>query len=252
MKKSLNIGYKVLAIGLITYALLYGLLASLPSMGTLQQSARNLFYHVPMWFTEVVLMSISVYYSIRYLRMTDPDAPRAGDPLIADVKASEAARLGVVFNALGLITGILWGRVSWGQTLPDSDFSAWWVWDPIQTCALIAMLIYLGYFLLRSSFAEPEQKARIAAVFNIFAFAALIPLFFVIPRMLQGLHPTAEGENTGLFDTQNVTNIYRLVLYPAALGFILLGIWLFELRSRAEMLQLRLSNLIADQEYEQS
>ncbi len=249
MKGIGNIAYKIIGVSLILYALIYGLLAELPRMGTLAQSSRNLFYHVPMWFTEVVLMSISVFYSVKYLRMTDPDSGLKGEPMEADARATEAARLGVLFNGLGLITGIIWGRVSWGQTMPDSDFSAWWVWDPIQTCALIAMLIYMGYFLLRSSFAEPEQKAKIAAVFNIFAFAALIPLFFVIPRMMQGLHPTADGESTALFDTSNVTNIYRTLLYPSALGFILLSIWMYNVRSRISILRLKLEDRLAERAF---
>jgi len=249
MKGIGKIAYKVIGVGLIMYALLYGLLTDLPRMGSLEQSSRNLFFHVPMWFTEVVLMSISVFFSVKYLRMTDPDSNIAGNALEVDARASEAARLGVLFNALGLITGIIWGRVSWGQTMPDSDIDAWWVWDPIQTCALIAMLIYLGYFLLRASFAEPEQKAKIAAVFNIFAFAALIPLFFVIPRMISGLHPTAEGESTGLFDTSNVTNLYRILLYPSALGFILLSIWMLNVRTRISILHIKLEERLADRAY---
>ena len=241
--------YKVVGAGLIFYALVYGMTATLPEMKTLAQSSRNLFYHVPMWFTEVVLMSISVFFSIRYLRMTDPDAQPTSEPLIADARARESAMLGVMFNGLGLITGIIWGRVSWGQNIPSDEFAAWWIWDPIQTCALISMLIYLGYFLLRSSFAEPEQRAKISAVYNIFAFAALIPLFFVIPRILGGLHPTAQGENTGLFDTKNVTNIYRMVLYPSALGFILLSIWIYQVRVRLSTLTLRLEHLLAEKSY---
>lgn len=234
---------------LILYALAYGLTAAIPELPTLGQSARNVFYHVPMWFTEVVLMSVSVYHSIRYLRQSDPELQQSGSPMTADIKAREAARIGVIFNGLGLLTGIVWGRVSWGQNLPDSDPSAWWVWDPIQTCALIAMLIYLGYFLLRSSFSEAGQRARMAAVFNIFAFVALIPLFFVIPRMMEGLHPTAGGQQTGLFDTSNITNIYRLILYPSALGFILLALWLWKIRVRVEMLQFRLEQWLAEREY---
>ncbi len=248
MKMGRNI-YKAVGVGLILYALIYGMTATLPVMRTLEQSSRNLFYHVPMWFTEVVLMAISVFFSIKYLRMTDPEAKTSGNPLIADTRARESALLGVLFNGLGLITGIIWGRVSWGQNIPSNEFAAWWVWDPIQTCALITLLIYLGYFLLRSSFAEPEQRAKIAAVYNIFAFAALIPLFFVIPRILDGLHPTAQGENTGLFDTKNVTNIYRMVLYPSALGFILLSIWIYQVRVRISSLDLRIEHLMAEKSY---
>lgn len=235
-KRVLNITYKVLGLALVAYALYYGLTMSLPRMGALEQSSRNLFYHVPMWFSEVVIMTISVWYSIKYLRQTDPESNIAGNPMYSDAKAVEAASVGVTLNILGLVTGIIWSRVSWGENIDSSKLSAWWLWDPVQTCALIALLIYLGYFLVRASFQEPEQKARIAAVLNIFAFAALIPLFFVVPRMLDGLHPTAAGGQTGLFDKSDVTNHYRMVLYPAALGFILLSIWVWELRSRIAVL----------------
>ncbi|MEM6262951.1 MAG: cytochrome c biogenesis protein CcsA [Bacteroidota bacterium] len=242
--------YKIVAIGLIGYALIYGLTASIPELPTLEQSSRNVFYHVPMWFTTVVLMCVSVVQSIKYLRQVDPDLEKkTSHPLMMDIRAREAAGLGVMFCILGLITGIIWSRVSWGAAIPSNDVSAWWVWDPSQTCALIALLIYLGYFLLRSSFNEEEQRAKIAAVYNIFAFAALIPLFFIIPRMLPGLHPTADGESTGLFDKADLTNIYRLVLWPSALGFILLGVWMYQMRSRLSIGLYKLDHMIASKTY---
>ena len=103
MKKNYlgGIWYKALGVGLVLYALIYGLLTQLPVMRTLEQSSRNLFYHVPMWFTEVVLMSMSVFFSLRYLRMTDPESNAKGDALSLDVRAKEAAQLGVLFNILG-------------------------------------------------------------------------------------------------------------------------------------------------------
>lgn len=249
-KRVLNIGYKLLGILLVSYALVYGLTVSLPQMGGLGQSSRNLFYHVPMWFAEIVIMTISVVFSIKFLRMSDPDSKVAGDKLVADAQAEQAAIIGVMLNILGLVTGIIWSRVSWGENIASDKLSAWWLWDPVQTCALIALLIYLGYFLLRASFQEPTQRARIAAVFNIFAFAALIPLFFVIPRMLEGLHPTAAGGQTGLFDKSAVTNNYRAILYPSALGFILLSVWMWELRSRTAKLALFAKNRQAEKAWE--
>lgn len=247
IKRVLNISYKAIGVALIAYALYYGLTVSLPRMGALGQSSRNLFYHVPMWFSEVVIMTISVWFSIKYLRQTDPESKIAGNPMASDAKAVEAARVGVMLNILGLVTGIIWSRVSWGENIDSSKLSAWWLWDPVQTCALIALLIYLGYFLLRASFQEPEQRARISAVLNIFAFAALIPLFFVVPRMLDGLHPTANGGQTGLFDKSDVTNHYRMILYPSALGFILVSVWVWELRSRIAVLFVKKSEQESEQ-----
>ncbi|MEL6624405.1 MAG: cytochrome c biogenesis protein CcsA [Bacteroidota bacterium] len=253
MKQVWNIGYKVLAVGLVLYSITYGLLVKMPLMNALWgQSVRGILYHVPMWFAEIVLMTISVVFSIRVLRALDPDRKVRIDPLPLDIKAREAALVGILFNALGLATGIVWQRVTWGDSLPSDDFAAWWAWDPIQVCALVGMLIYLAYFLLRSSFSEPEQRARVGAVYNVFAFALLIPLFFVIPAMLDGLHPTSNGSEAGggSFVAQGqVDNTVRMVLYPGMLGFILMGVWLWEVRYRLSLVRQRFEDWTADRTY---
>ena len=195
----LRISYKILGVGLVLYAIIYGLTSTLPDLAPLQQSSRNMFFHVPMWFAEVTLMAISLYHSVRLLRLLDPDLERVENPLIADAKAREAAAVGLLFNFLGLVTGIIWSRVSWAEDRPATEFSTWWIWDPIQVSALVTFLIYLAYFLLRASFAEPEGRAKVAAVYNIFAFAVLIPLFFIVPRYFEGLHPT-DGKGSFIFD----------------------------------------------------
>lgn len=221
------------------YALVAGMLVRMPYNPQMMQSWRNLFYHVPMWFALLTLMGISLYHSIRLLRSLDPDAPAGGAPLIHDARAAEAARIGVLLNCMGLATGIIWSRVTWGENMDDGNLSAWWGWDPIQVCALISLLIYGAYYLLRSSFSEPLQRARVAAVYNIFAFATLIPLYFIIPRMLDGLHPTA-GKGSFIFNRGGVTPEMRAVLYPGMFGFILLSVWVYELRARMAVLQIRM------------
>jgi heme exporter protein C len=249
-KSVLQVGYKVLGVSLVLYALIYGMMATLPELPTLEQSARNIFYHVPMWFVMQTLMAISLYHSIRLLRMLDPDRPQTGTPMMADLQAREAARLGVVFNILGLVTGMVWSRVAWAADRPGSELSSWWVWDPIQVCALIALLIYAAYFLLRASFTEPEQRAKVSAVYNIFAFATLIPLFFIIPKMYEGLHPTA-GKGSFIFDKSQISNEFRMVLYPGMIGFILLSVWALSIRTRLELLKLRFETWQADRLYAQ-
>ena len=247
-------GYKILAIVLLGYALIQGLMATLPELDILQQSSRVIFYHVPMWMVVVVMMGISVWQSVYFLRISDPEATFTGNRLEVDAKGREAAYVGTVFIVLGLITGTLWGRVAWKSHIPDTDISAWWTNDPILVCALISLLIYLAYFLLRSSFSEPDRRARVAAVYNIFAFATLIPLYFIIPKMLPGLHPTADGSEAGggsfVFLSGGIDNRYRMVLYPAMLGFILLGIWIYELRNRLARMEILLEDYKAEEEYE--
>jgi len=218
--------YKTLALLLLGYVVLAGLLSPLPDIG-IQQSSRNLFFHVPMWFSMYLMMALSVLWSLLYLHNGKPGT---------DHRAREAALMGVVFGLLGLSTGIIWSRVTWNQAIPATDPAAWWGWDPKQTGALIAVLLYLAYFVLRGSVEVPRQRARLAAVYNVFAAAGLIPLSLIIPRMLGGLHPGADGQ-TELFDKESLSNAYRLIFYPAIVAFMLLGLWVMELRVRLGRLE---------------
>jgi heme exporter protein C len=222
----------VLAAVLVTYALVQGMLQQLPYQGpNLGQTSRNVFYHVPMWFAMMVLAYTSVVYSVIYLRTGN---------LKMDLRAREAARLTVLFGVLGLLTGIVWSRVTWGEAMPDSDPAAWWPWDPKQTSALIVVLIYLGLFLLRMSFEEPVQRAKVASVFNIFAAASIYPLFYIVPKSLESLHPNTGGKQSAL---GSMSVEFYGVFWPAVIGFICLGIALFDLRARAAVASLKIQEM---------
>jgi heme exporter protein C len=223
-----------MAVIFVSYAIIAGLTFKVPKLGSLGHSARNLYFHVPMWFTMYTLMAISVFYSIKYLKNFS---------LQDDLIASSAAWIGTLFGILGLFTGSVWSRVTWGEALPDNDFSAWWAWDPKQTLALIAVFSYFAYFILRSSFDYPEQKAKFSAIYNIFAAASLIPLTLIIPRMLGGLHPGG-SEGSPVFNQKDISNDFRIVFYPAIVGFICLGIWLLNLRVRIYRLLTLKTNVI--------
>ena len=95
--------------------------------------------------------------------------------------------MGLIFGALGIITGMIWANYTWGSP---------WHGDPKQNGAAIALLVYLAYFILRSSVNNEEQRARLSAVYNIFAFVAMIPLIFIIPRLTSSMHP-GNGGNPG-------------------------------------------------------
>ena len=139
------------------------------------------------------------------------------------------ARVGVVLGILGLLTGALWAKWTWG---------AFWSWDIKQNMSAVALLIYLAYFVLRSSLDALEQSARISAVFNIFAFAMLIPLIFVIPRLTDSLHP-GNGGNPGM-GGEDLDNTMRMIFYPAIIGWTLLGFWIANLTYRASDLREKL------------
>jgi heme exporter protein C len=186
-------------------------LGPVPQMNILEQSIRNLYFHVPMWFAMMVLMLASMVFSIRYL---------SRQHIEDDIKASATATVGFLFGVLGIITGSIWARVTWG---------AWWVFQEVKlNGAAAALLIYAAYFILRGSFDDEEKKARFSAVYSVFAFVMFMVLINVIPRISNSsLHP-GNGGNPG-FNSYDLDSNLRMVFYPAVLGWILLSAWISSL-----------------------
>ncbi|TNE48352.1 MAG: cytochrome c assembly protein [Bacteroidetes bacterium] len=211
---------------------------SFPYQNVIYESIRNTYFHVPMWFVLLFLFCASVWYSLLYLaNPSDSSIIRklkvAGRTLTYmvpagqenDRRAAAYAETGLLFGILGLLTGMIWANYTWGKP---------WSNDIKQLMTAVALLIYLAYFILRSSFDEPEKSARLAAVYNIFAFASLIPLLYIVPRMFASLHPGATGNPA--FGTQDLDNTMRAVFYPAIIGWTLLGFWIANLRIRYQRL----------------
>jgi len=148
--------------------------------------------------------------------------------LLFSTKAAAYARVGVLFGILGLITGAIWAKHTWG---------AYWSWDVKQNTAAVAVLIYMAYFVVRDSFDDFDKQARISSVYNIFAFAALIPLLFVIPRMADSLHP-GNGGNPAL-GSNDLDNTMRMVFYPGVIAMMLIGAWIANLLWRINWLKLK-------------
>ncbi len=191
-----------------------------PFLNILEETIRNLYYHVPMWFAMMLLMAVSVIYSILYLNHPQRE--------FYDRQATAFAAVGILYGLIGLATGAMWAKHTWG---------AYWSFDVKQNTTAVALLIYLAYFVLRSSFDDLDKRARIAAIYNIFAFATLIPLLYIVPRMFDSLHPGMGGNPA--FSKLDLDNTMRMVFYPAIIGWILIGIWMADIASRIEGLRRR-------------
>lgn len=211
---------KVAGVVLLLYTHTAGLLWDVPRLDILNETIRALYFHVPMWFGMILLYGFSVYYAIRYLR--NPSEQN-------DAHSVEFAHVGTAFGILGMLTGMLWAQYTWG---------AFWHGDPKQNGAAITLLVYLAYFVLRGSLDNREQKARLSAVYCIFAFAAMIPLIFIIPRLQSSMHP-GSGGNPG-FNAYDLDASMRVVFYPAVIGWFLIGYWIADLRVRLRRVQSRL------------
>jgi heme exporter protein C len=183
-----------------------------PYRNILKETIRNTYYHVPLWMAMMIIYTFSMVYSVDFLRFKNRNA---------DFKAFAFASTGTLFGVLGIVTGMIWAKNTWG---------AFWSFDVKQNMAAIALLIYAAYFILRSSLADPDVARRFASAYNVFAFILLIPLLFVIPRMTESLHP-GSGGNPALA-SEDLDSTMRLIFYPAVLGWILIGIWISNLHSR--------------------
>lgn len=207
----------------LSLVLLAAFLLQIPRINILEHTARNLYFHVPMWFTLMLATFVSAYYSFRHLQ--------SGDTL-ADIRALQAARVGFYFGILGLLTGILWSRFTWYV-----GTNIWWNFDPRQSMAAAELLIYGAYFVLRSSIEDPTKRGRIAAVYNLFAVTTVPFLLYVLPRQLDSLHPGADGNPAF---SEITAPIMRLVFYPAVIGFMGLFWVLYTQRVRTAALQYRI------------
>lgn len=214
---------KITAIILLVYVHTAGLLFDVPRLNIINETIRALYFHVPMWFGMVLLFLVSIVYSVMYLSKPSVDNDR---------KAAAYASTGLWFGILGIVTGMLWANYAWGSP---------WHGDPKQNGAAIALLVYLAYFVLRGSIDNEEQRARLSAVYNIFAFAAMIPLIFIIPRMTSSMHP-GSGGNPG-FNMYDLDSRMRLVFYPAVIGWFLVGLWISSQRIRLKALEEKIQDI---------
>ena len=201
---------KIGCVFLLTYTFTAGYLFDVPALPILNETVRALYLHVPMWFTMIFLLLLSSYHSYMFIS-------KGGE--LHEFKSYNYAHVGVYFGILGLLTGMFWAKYTWGT---------YWTNDPKLNGSAIGLLIYFGYFILRSSIEDESKKAKISSVYNVFAFSMLIPLIFILPRLTDSLHP-GNGGNPG-FNVYDMNSQLRLVFYPAVTGFIFLGLWISDLR----------------------
>jgi heme exporter protein C len=203
------------------YSIWAGFLMKAPDdLGILKQTVRNLHFHVPMWFTMILLLFTAFILSISQL---------AKPNFRTDSMAASFTTTAIFFGLLGISTGSFWARFTW---------SAWWTPDPKLNGAAIGLLIYLAYYALRKSIDEPKKRGRLSAVYNLLAFPLFIVLIIVLPKIAgNSLHP-GSGDSVG-FNQYDLDNDLRKVFYPAVLGWLLIGTWLATLNARINSLRLK-------------
>ncbi len=184
----------------------------LPIVPALEEKARILFFHVPMAWVTVVAFLVAMAYGIKYLAKRNMED---------DLKSVASAGLGLLFCLLATVTGSLWAKFSWGS---------FWNWDPRETSIFILLLIYGAYFALRSALETEAKRASLSAVYAIIA-GVTVPFFiFIMPRLVESLHPDPIVNNRGKIDMNGT----MLVIFLSSLaGFTAFYFWLWRLKFRA-------------------
>lgn len=220
--------WKVAAVLLLAYTFIGGLLMPVPKLPLLQETIRNLYFHVCMWFAMMILFTISVVNAIKYLRTFD---------LKYDIYSRHFAVTGIVFGILGYATGTIWASYTWADpNKPAIESFSTIARDPKLIGAAIALLVYFAYLILRDSMNDMDKKARISGVYNIFAYAILFPSIWILPRILPSLHP-GNDDNPALDVKNDIDGSMRVVFYPAVIGWTLLGVWITTLKIRFSILK---------------
>ncbi len=209
--------WKILCVLLLVYTLVAGFLTEVPRLPILHETIRNQYFHVCMWFSMMILFTVSLVYSIKHL---------AGNKLMHDTIAAEAANTGIFFGILGLLTGSLWAKYTWG---------AWWTNDVKLNGAAITMLTYFAYLVLRNAIPDEKKRGKVAAVYNIFSYVMMLVFILIYPRMSDSLHP-GNGGNPA-FSKYDLDNTMRLVFYPAVIGWSLLGVWIMTIQIRIQQIK---------------
>jgi heme exporter protein C len=134
-------------------------------------SQKIFYYHAPIAEVSLVAFGVAFVAAILYLRTQDLKWDRLG---------YVSVRLGLLFAILVMLTGMIWGKASWG---------VWWAWEPRLTTFLLVCFLYAAYWVLRSVVDEESRRATYAAVFAIIAFIDVPITFFATRFLPEGLHP---------------------------------------------------------------
>jgi heme exporter protein C len=133
---------------LVAISLVWGLYY-VPPDRLMGETVRILFIHVPSAWLGMGGWTAIAISSLVYLVWKHP---------LAAISARAAAVPGMVFTALCLATGSIWGRPTWGT---------WWEWDGRLTSMLVLLFLYFGYIALSQAVAREGVSPRIAAIFGL-------------------------------------------------------------------------------------
>jgi heme exporter protein C len=180
---------------------------------------RLMYVHVPAAWLAYLSFTVVFVCSIAYLTTKR---------IRYDRVAHASAEIGVLFTALAIVLGSLWGKPVWGT---------WWTWDPRLTTTAILLLIYVGYLAVRRLPDNPSRRARWAAVVGIVGFAD-IPVVHLSVTWWRSLH---QGPTVRLLGESTIAPIMLAALLVSLAAFTLVYLALMAARLRVGRLEDRVA-----------
>jgi heme exporter protein C len=206
-----------LTIASLAVLALFGLVISPPDAQQ-GESVRILYVHVGTVWVAYLAFVVTAVSSAAYLW-------KRTRSLTWDRIAGASAEIGVVFMALTLVAGALWGRLSWGT---------FWVWDARVTTTAFLFITYVGYLAVRGLGGSHEQRARRSAVVALLAVLE-IPLVHFSVKLWRSVHQDASVADRTSNVTLDDTMLFTLML--ATVAFTLLYVWYVFHRQRVLTLE---------------
>ena len=176
-----------------------------------------MYAHVPGAWLAYLAFVVTAFSSAMYLF-------RRTRSLAWDRVAGASAEIGVLFMGISLVTGMLWGRLTWGT---------FWTWDARLTTTAFLFITYVGYLAVRNLGGTHHQRARRSGVLALLAVLE-IPLVHFSVRLWNSLHQEASvAGNTDV----TMDGLMLFTLFLGVIVFTLMYVWMLLHRQRALTLQ---------------
>jgi heme exporter protein C len=187
---------------------LYQMFLVLPDEAMQGAIYRILFFHAPSAIVGMVGYFVALIFSIMYLSFKN---------LRYDSLAASIVEVSLVFSVVNIVTGSIWARIIWG---------IWWTWDYRLTSALVCVLIFFAYLMLRRAVDEPTQRARLSAALCIFGCVDVVIVWKSI-EWFRNQHPgpvldirTGGGHMDPAMQHIFYLNFYAILMMAIALVLI--------------------------------
>ena len=182
------------------------------------ESVRIMYAHVPAaWIAYLAFITTAITSGI--------SLARRHRTLGFDRVAGASAEVGVLFMGLALVTGSLWGRLTWGT---------FWQWDPRLTTTLFLFVTYVGYLAVRNIDGDPHRRAKRSAILALLAVLE-IPLVHFSVVLWRSLHQEASVLNPD--GDVRLDDMMLFTLFSGVVGFTLVFVWMVIHRQRLATLR---------------